>query len=44
MCIILLIKKGGYVYVSMKPFSSVSKVPVAVLVCTGINNHHQYMY
>lgn len=42
MCIILLIKKGGYVYVSMKPFSSVSKVPVAV--CTGINNHHQYMY
>lgn len=42
MCIILLIKKGGYVYVSMKPFSSVSKVQVAV--CTGTNNHHQYMY
>lgn len=43
MCIILLIKKGGYVYVSMKPFSSVSKVP-AVVMSTGINNHHQYMY
>lgn len=42
MCIILLIKKGGYVYVLMKPFSSVSKVQV--VVCTGINNHHQYMY
>lgn len=28
MCIILLIKKGGYVYVSMKPFSSASKVQV----------------
>lgn len=40
MCIILLIKKGGYVYVSMKLFSSVSKVLVLVVVCIGINNYY----
>lgn len=40
MCIILLIKKGGYVYVSMKLFSSVSKVYVLVVVCIGINNYY----
>lgn len=38
MCIILLIKKGGYVYVSMKLFSSVSKV--LKVLCIGINNYY----